>query len=146
MKTLLGSLRRQLAAAERKSARLAEARSALPAGSSRARVTTANARWARAAEERDRLARVVAEAEAEAHRWLAYVRPDGRTEVECRDRSQIPDIIAARSRQGCKIVGIFKTDLEATAALRPAPSQEEQAEVLVGGLAASVALCGKRVA
>jgi hypothetical protein len=41
----------------RKSARFADARAALPAGSSRARVTSANARWARAAEERDRIAR-----------------------------------------------------------------------------------------
>lgn len=34
-------------------AKAAEARSKLPAGSSRARVTSANARWARAAEARD---------------------------------------------------------------------------------------------
>lgn len=34
-------------------AKAAEARSKLPAGSTRARVTTANARWARAAEARD---------------------------------------------------------------------------------------------
>lgn len=34
-------------------AKAAEARSRLPAGSSRARVTSANARWARAAEARD---------------------------------------------------------------------------------------------
>ena len=34
-------------------AKASEARAALPAGSSRARVTTANARWARAAEARD---------------------------------------------------------------------------------------------
>lgn len=33
-----------------------EARGRLPHGSSRAKVTTANARWARAAEHRDRLA------------------------------------------------------------------------------------------
>lgn len=38
---------------EAKSARAAEARSRLEPGSSRARVTTANARWARAAESRD---------------------------------------------------------------------------------------------
>jgi hypothetical protein len=35
-------------------AKAAEARAALPPGSSRARVTTANARWARFAEARDR--------------------------------------------------------------------------------------------
>jgi hypothetical protein len=37
----------------RAAARAAEARGKLPAGSSRARVTSANARWARAAEARD---------------------------------------------------------------------------------------------
>lgn len=36
------------------SARASVARAALPPGSSRARVTSANARWARQAEERDR--------------------------------------------------------------------------------------------
>ncbi len=40
--------------AQRRSDRATEARSALPAGASRARVTTANARWMSAAEERDR--------------------------------------------------------------------------------------------
>jgi hypothetical protein len=38
------------------STRASEARSNLPQGSSRARVTTANARWKGAAEHRDRLA------------------------------------------------------------------------------------------
>lgn len=45
-----------LARAAAKSAKASEARAALPPGSTRARVTTANARWARAAEERDRVA------------------------------------------------------------------------------------------
>lgn len=45
---------RALARAEQKSQQLAERRAALPPGSSRARVTSANARWARAAEHRDR--------------------------------------------------------------------------------------------
>jgi septal ring factor EnvC (AmiA/AmiB activator) len=49
-------LQRELAGAEKRSAKLAAARAALPPGSSRARVTTANARWARAAEYRDRVA------------------------------------------------------------------------------------------
>lgn len=40
-----------------RSKRAAEARSRLPAGSSRARVTSANARWTRAAEARDARAR-----------------------------------------------------------------------------------------
>lgn len=53
-------LRRELSSAERSSSRAAEARSKLPPGSSRARVTTANARWARAAEHRDRLLRELA--------------------------------------------------------------------------------------
>ena len=49
-------------AAYRASVKAAKARADLPAGSSRARVTTANARWKSAAEERDRLE--------------AYVKPD----------------------------------------------------------------------
>ena len=51
----LAQLERDLAQAERASKRAAEARSRLPPGSSRARVTTANARWMRAAEHRDRI-------------------------------------------------------------------------------------------
>ena len=50
--TLLAAVKR-LHAAEAASLRAAERRAALPAGSSRARVTSANAAWARAAEERD---------------------------------------------------------------------------------------------
>jgi hypothetical protein len=46
--------RKELARAEKASAKAAERRAALPPGSSRARVTTANARWATAAEHRDR--------------------------------------------------------------------------------------------
>jgi hypothetical protein len=53
-------LQRALKAASAKSARLCAARAALPAGISRARVTTANARWMRAAEERDRIANELA--------------------------------------------------------------------------------------
>ena len=56
------SLARELARAEAASAKAAEARSRLPPGSSRARVTTANARWARAAEHRDDVARRLTEA------------------------------------------------------------------------------------
>ena len=41
--------------AQQASLKASEARRLLPSGSSRARITTANARWARAAEERDRL-------------------------------------------------------------------------------------------
>lgn len=47
-------LEKALADAQRKSIKCAERRHALPPGSSRARVTTANANWARAAEHRDR--------------------------------------------------------------------------------------------
>jgi hypothetical protein len=57
-------LRRMLASAERASAKAATARSALPPGSSRARVTSANAKWMRAAEYRDMLLRQLAEVEA----------------------------------------------------------------------------------
>lgn len=42
--------------AQEASLRASKARASLPAGSSRAKVTTANARWSSAAEERDRLA------------------------------------------------------------------------------------------
>lgn len=50
----LVELVRRLQLAERKSLKACSARGALPAGSTRARVTTANARWANAAEFRDR--------------------------------------------------------------------------------------------
>lgn len=48
-------LKRDLAAAQKKSWEAAAKRGALPAGSTRARVTTANAKWSRAAEHRDRI-------------------------------------------------------------------------------------------
>ena len=57
--------------AHAESQRAADARAALPIGSTRARVTTANARWARAAEERDRLWSALTHAEkAEADELL----------------------------------------------------------------------------
>ena len=46
---------RHYLAAMKASQKASEARAALPAGSSRAKGTTANSRWARAAEERARL-------------------------------------------------------------------------------------------
>lgn len=46
---------RELARAEEKVERASEVRRALPPGSSRARVTTANARWSTACEARDRV-------------------------------------------------------------------------------------------
>jgi len=55
-------LERELARLEKKSARLAAARAALPPGSTRARVTSANARWARVAEARDGVARELSRA------------------------------------------------------------------------------------
>lgn len=55
-------------AAVKASERASEVRRDLPPGSSRAKVTTANARWSRAAEERDRL-------------WAALT-PDERALVE----------------------------------------------------------------
>lgn len=54
-------LEKALKAAEAKSKKLSEARMRLPAGTSRAQVTTANARWARAAEERERLQQAMTE-------------------------------------------------------------------------------------
>ena len=50
---------RQLAALEAKVVRTSEARRALPPGSSRAKVTSANARWATACEARDRVLRAM---------------------------------------------------------------------------------------
>jgi len=52
----VAQLERALAAAQAKSDRAMEARQRLAPGSSRARVTTANARWSIAAEARDRIA------------------------------------------------------------------------------------------
>ena len=57
-------LERELAKAQRASTRASERRAALPAGTSRARVTSANARWMRAAEYRDLIAKQLAEARA----------------------------------------------------------------------------------
>ena len=53
-------LAQQLVRAEAASLAACDARAALPPGSSRARVTTANARWARAAEHRDRVLQALA--------------------------------------------------------------------------------------
>jgi len=55
------ALQRALAKAAAKRTRASEARRALPAGSSRARVTTANARYATACEAYDRIAKVEAD-------------------------------------------------------------------------------------
>lgn len=63
---------RDLQRAARDSLKWAERRAALPLGSSRARVTTANARWAQAAEERDRCEKRV----AEILRGLPHLLPD----------------------------------------------------------------------
>ena len=51
----IATLRRRLAKAEDASQKAMEARQALPSGSSRAKVTRANAKWATAAEDRDRI-------------------------------------------------------------------------------------------
>lgn len=61
----LESLRSDLVRLTKASARACERRSALPPGSSRARVTTANARWALAAEARDRCQERIEKLEAE---------------------------------------------------------------------------------
>ncbi len=58
----IADLRKQLARAQAKSLLWADRRRALLPGSSRARVTTANANWARAAEHRDRIAALLDEA------------------------------------------------------------------------------------
>lgn len=59
---------RELVKAEAASERAMDRRMNLPSGSSRARITTANARWATAAEERDRVAARLAQLWAEAER------------------------------------------------------------------------------
>ena len=62
--TELERLKKELAKAQAKSMKAAAARHALPPGSSRARVTTANARWASAAEARDRIQEQIERMEA----------------------------------------------------------------------------------
>lgn len=64
-KRLVDELRRELARAEKASARAAKRRAALPPGSSRTRVTTANANWMRAAEYRELISRKLQEALSE---------------------------------------------------------------------------------
>lgn len=63
--TELERLKKELVKAQTKSRKAAAARHALPPGSSRARVTTANARWANAAEARDRLQEQIEKMESE---------------------------------------------------------------------------------
>jgi len=84
MPMTLKKLRRELAKAEAASERASQARAALPPGSTRARVTSANARWASAAEYRDLLRGQLAEAE----------QHPGHTCPECGS-----DCIKIRSRQ-----------------------------------------------
>ena len=61
----LHDARRALAKAQAASTRAMDARARLGPGSTRARVTTANANWANAAEHRDRCKERVEELEAE---------------------------------------------------------------------------------
>ena len=61
--TNIATLRKRLVAATKAAERASEARRALPPGSSRARVTTANARWAARCEERDRIMAQLEQAE-----------------------------------------------------------------------------------
>jgi len=60
----IAQLRKALTKAEARSQRLADARFGMPPGTSRARVTTANARWHAAAEERERIRREIAQLES----------------------------------------------------------------------------------
>lgn len=62
----LRDIERDLRAAELAVHRTSERRRALPSGSSRARITTANAKWAIACEARDRLLREAEEARCNA--------------------------------------------------------------------------------
>ena len=59
-------LERAMEKAQKASTRAMDSRGRLPAGSSRARVTTANANWARAAEHRDRISDLLDAARAAA--------------------------------------------------------------------------------
>lgn len=73
-------IRRDLARAEKDVARTSERRRDLPPGSSRKRVTTANAKWAIACEHRDRL---LSELEsATRSTGSSYVPPSGRAHGE----------------------------------------------------------------
>jgi len=67
-------LRRELARAEAKSEGLSAIRAAMPPGSSRASVTTANSRWARDAEYRDSVRARIEELEAQPARFVPFVR------------------------------------------------------------------------
>lgn len=58
----IARLCREYVDASAKVRKMSEARRALPPGSSRARVTTANARWSIACEHRDRVERTLREA------------------------------------------------------------------------------------
>lgn len=60
----VAQLEKALERAQAASSKASEARAALPAGSSRKRVTSANARWMRKAEERDRIAAQLEQARA----------------------------------------------------------------------------------
>lgn len=60
LRTQERKLERELARLTKQAARFADVRFRMPAGSPRSRVTTANAKWARAAEARDRTARELA--------------------------------------------------------------------------------------
>ena len=72
----LAKLRRELRAAEAASLKASDARMALPPGSSRARVTTANSRWMRKAEDRDRRLRALCDFEDRLRAAAADVPPD----------------------------------------------------------------------
>jgi len=76
----LQQARKRHAAQAERTERASEARRALPAGSPRAKLTTANARWKREAEERERLAVQVAALEA--------VQASIRTEPTCHEETR----------------------------------------------------------
>lgn len=65
IETQIETLRKELGRAEADSDRLCAMRAAAPPGSSRARVTTLNARWARVTEYRDLLRKKLEELTAE---------------------------------------------------------------------------------
>jgi hypothetical protein len=78
-------------------------------------------------------------------RWIAAVSKTGDRYARAWDKSRA-DALCFCANEGDRFVGLFATKALADEALRPAPSQEEQSEVLIGGLVASVALVKGRAA
>jgi hypothetical protein len=98
----------ELDTAERKSLAACAAREALPAGSTRARVTTANARWMSASEHRDRCLAHALEAVRETlptcrpydhmERWIALVTQPTLTPAEVAEQAFCQAVLKEQGR------------------------------------------------